>query len=243
MGRDLLYRPQPLYTPEEEAEGKGKKKSIKNGVSQAKTKVRGPRNLGHVGRTVAKQISEANQASGAKAHKHAYFNNDISGVGRPNLGTHQARSLRGNQEAADLRKVVLPPNVLGIEHPDPGILQGAMDLMGVQEGFAGDLAGLLGRQGAWARSKTMTIELLKEKMRQLEMMVDARKAALGRMAEGKSEQPITSVTLLQAAQSAGTALEQVDDVASAGNDLIQQTSGQAAGLHARMAKMFGVKIH
>lgn len=244
MGRDLLYRPQPVIAPDEESEGGVKKTGQDKNSNKAATiaKARGPRDLGHVGASVMQKLSQANAGGGPKAHKHAYFNNDTSGVGRANLGTRNARSLRGSNEATDLRKIVLPQSVAGVEHPEPTVLQGAMDLMGVGADFNTDLTSLIGRQGAWAKSKGMTPERLKERMAQLEEMIEARKAALGKMAEGKSQLPITSKTLLHAAKAGSEGLGELTDLASAGTELIQETASQADGLHARLAKMFGVKL-
>ncbi len=242
MGRDLLYKPQPIaYVPEEETKSKKAKDKDVAKAQKAKAPAKGGRDLGQVGQSVLQKMAQA-KAAGPQVHKHAYFNKDVSGVNRVNLNQSNAKALRGNREAADLRKIVIPPALGGIEHPDPGVLQGAMDLMGVADGFANDLAGLLSRQGAWAKGKGVTVEMIEERMRQLEVMVEARKAALGRMAEGKSDEPITSVTLLQAATAAGGAMEEIEDVASAGSELIQQTSEQALGMHARLAKLFGVKM-
>jgi len=238
-GRDLLYKPQVTYIPEEET--KGPKDKAKSSADKAKAPVKGARDLGHVGASVLKQMARAQESGAPKAFKHTYFNNDISGVGNPNLGANRMKALRGSSEAADLRKVVIP-GAVGIEHPEPAVLQGAMDLMGAAEGFSNDLASLLGRQGAWAQSKGMTVEILQERLAQLEAMVEARKAALGRMAEGRSDRPVTAVTVLHAAQAAGQGLEGVDDVAAAGTDLVRATADQAQGLHARLAKMFGVKM-
>ena len=237
-GRDLLYKPQISYIPEEESKGAEAKKTNK---PAHKAPVKGPRDLGQVGGSVLKQMARSAAAGKAQTHNHAYFNKDSSGVRAANLAQSGMKALRGSEEATNLRKVVLPP-AIGVDHPEPGVLQGAMDLMGVADGFSSDLASLLGRQGAWAKSKGMTVEMLEARMAQLEEMVEARKAALGRMAEGRSDQPVTSVTVLHAARSAGGALDDVEDVAAAGNDLIRETASQADGLHARLAKMFGVKM-
>lgn len=237
-GRDLLYKPQITYIPEEESKSVEAKKVDK---PAAKAPVKGPRDLGQVGGSVLKQMARSQAAGKAKAHSHTYFNKDTSGVRGQNLAQSNMQALRGSEEATNLRKVVLPP-AIGVEHPEPAVLQGAMDLMGVADGFSSDLASLLGRQGAWAKSKGMTVEMLEERMAQLEAMVEARKAALGRMGKGRSDRAVTSVTLLHAARSAGAALDDVEDVAAAGDELIRETASQADGLHARLAKMFGVKM-
>lgn len=244
-GRDLLYKPQITIIPDEDSKAKDLDPKAKtNASTKAQAPVaKGPRELGHVGKSVLEQLQRSGQSAGAapKAFKHAYFNNDISGVREANFNRTDLKALRGSKEATNLRKVVLPSSGT-VDHPEPAVLQGAFDLMGVAEGFTLDLGSLLGRQGAWAKSKTTTLEMIKERMARLESMVEARKAALGRMADGKSNRPITSVTLLQAATAAGSALDQVEDVGSAGTELIQRTAAQATGLHARLAKMFGVKL-
>lgn len=240
MGRDLLYKPQVTFIPEEETKGDDVRKTKGAKQVEKKAPVKGPRDLGHVGRSVAAQA--ALKSGGAqKAFNHTYFNQDSSGVRSANFNQGNMKALRGSEEATNLRKIVIP-GPIGVDHPEPTVLQGALDLMGVGEGFNNDLSSLLGRQGAWAKSQNMTLEKLQERMAQLESMVELRKAALGRMAEGRSDKPVTNVTVLHAAQSAGAGLDNVDDVASAGTELIQQTAAQAHGLHARLAKMFGVKM-
>lgn len=239
MGRDLLYKPQVTIIPEED---KGDLKAKKDADAKAKAPApikKGPRDLGQVGKSVV--MKAATSAETQRAHKHAYFNNDISGVRQANFNQGNLKALRGSEEATNLRKIVIPA-AHGIDHPEPGVLQGAMDLMGGMEGFSQDLAGLLGRQGAWAKSQNTTVEMIKARMAQLEEMVEARKAALGRMANGVSDRPVTNITVLLAARAAGSGLEGIDDVAAAGTTLIRETASQAQGLHFRLAKMFGVKM-
>lgn len=240
-GRDLLYKPQIIIVPEEETKAdalKAKKQQTVEKKAEAKAPVKGPRDLGQVGKSV---LTQAAQSSGAqKAFTHQYFTKDSSGAKQANFNQGNMKALRGSEEATNLRKVVLPP-AIGVDHPEPGVLQGAMDLMGAMDGFGNDLGSLLGRQGAWAKSPNVTVEMIKQRMARLEEMVDARKAALGRMAGGRSDKPITNVTVLHAAQTAGSGMQN-DDVSAAGTSLIKETSGQADGLHKRLQKMFGVKM-
>jgi hypothetical protein len=232
-GRDLLYKPAvPLVIPEEESV-KGKKPDAKA------QKAPGARDLGHVGESVVK---EGTPAGKPKAFQNAYFNKDISGVRGVNLNTSKAASLRGGEGASDLKKVVLPPSVAGIENPEPAKLRGAIDLMGLEGGFGESLEGLLNRQGAWAKGKGVTVEMLKERLAQLESMVEARKAAIARMANGRSKKPVASVTLDYARRVAGKGLDAVADVAAAGTSLVRATAAQAEGLHRRVAKVLGIKV-
>ena len=76
-------------------------------------------------------------------------------------------------------------------------------------------------------------------MAQLEEMVEARKAALQRMAAAR--QPAYSVTVEQAVTANGNALEETEDVVDAGRELVERTAEQAAGMHFRLAKMLGIK--
>jgi hypothetical protein len=242
MGRDLLYKPQTVIpTADEDTKTKPGPQQQQQKAEQAKAPVKGPRDLGQVGQSVLQKLVEAQATGKPQAHQHAYFNRDSSGVTAANFRQSKAQALRGSEEATNLRKIVIPAAV-GIENPEPAVLKGALDLMGVADGFSADLGSMLGRQGAWAKGQGMTVEKIKERQARLEEMIEARKAALGRMADGKSDRPITSTTLLRAASVAGSGLDNVDDVNTAGTELIQRTQAQAQGLHARLAKMFGVKM-
>ncbi len=232
MGRDLLNRaPAPIVHDDTKA-GKAKKtKGERNKIGVQKR-----RELGQIGQSVRAQITKGTAESGKAAHKHQYFNNDISGVRQTNFGKSGLKTLRGSEEATNLRKIVIP-GAVGVDHPEPAVLQGAMDLMMGEEGFGGSMEGFLGRQGAWAQGKGQTVEKLEERMRQLEEMVALRKMALARMKGGTAD----SVTLSQAASQEGDGLA-VEDVATAGTELINRTARQGDGMHARLSKMFGVKM-
>ncbi len=238
MGRDLLYKPQvPVMQPEES--GVDKK------ADKAGAKARSGRDLGGVGQTPAQQITksqtQAPKADKPKAFQAAYFNNDSSGVREVNLRQSNVAALRGAEGATDLRKVVLPPSAMGIESPDPGQLRGATDLMGLDGSFELNLEGLLGRQGAWAHSQGVTAEMIMQRLKQLEQMVADRKRALLRMAKNRGKKAASSVTVEQAVQSGGKALEQADDVVAAGGELVGRTAAQAEGMHRRIRKMLGIK--
>lgn len=240
MGRDLLYKPGVQWDPGDDSQAKPVKKgqdarTLQKTIDKA-TDVSKPgvRNLGEIGESVAKQIAEGLAKGGdAKPFRHSYFNKDISGAKSANFSASGMKALRGSNDATDLRKVVLPA-AMGVEHPEPGVLRGAMDLMSADAGFAPDLASLLGRQGAWTKGKGVTAEMIQQRMAQLEAMVNDRKAALARM-RGSSG----SVTVGRAVNGNGGLPE---DVTSAGNDLIRDTSAQAVGMHARLARMFGLKM-
>jgi len=241
MGRDLLYKPQtPAMLPEDDAAPKKGDKQQPGNKNQVGRTVRA-RELGQVGEPLPSGRAPSEGTGKARAFQNPYFNKDSATIRQANLNSSTARALRGGEGASDLRKVVLPP-AIGVDEPEPGRLRGALDLMGLEEMFEADLSGLLSRQGAWARAKGVTKEMLEARQAQLEEMVEARKAALGRMAEGKSDRPITSCTLVHAATVAGQGVEQADDLAAAGNELIERTTGQADGMHRRLAKMLGIKL-
>jgi hypothetical protein len=101
------------------------------------------------------------------------------------------------------------------------------------------LQGLLQRQGSFAQGKGVTIEMLEARMRQLEEMVQARKAALARLLKGGSDVPAGSASLVQAASGAGSA-EDVD-LAEEGNRLIQAVQQEAGDMHDRLRRTLGLK--
>lgn len=242
MSRDLLYKPAvPIITEESE---------VKPGPKTAKPGVQVPRgrDLGGVGDTQLKQPppqaqaptpSQAQAPAKTAAYKAAYFNNDSSGVRDVNLRQKNMQALRGSEGASDLRKVVLPPGSKDV--PDPGQLRGATDLMGLDGSFELNLESMIGRQSAWARGKGVTVEMIQERQRQLEQMIADRKKALARLKNGRAKKRQGSVTLEQAESGGGKALEQADDVVTAGGELVQKTHGQAEGMHKRIAKMLGIK--
>lgn len=242
MGRDLLQKPNvPIPLQEEGSEndsGKAKKLGVK-----------GPRgrDLGGVpgqqpsARTKAQAQSPAKAQRGtthAPAFKAAYFNEDTSGVNQVNQRSSAMAALRGQQGAADLRKVVLPPAV-GVEHPEPAVLRQASALMGLEGVQDLDLEGLLARQSEWAQGDGVTPELLQARLEQLEAMVEARKSALARMRGARWAE--RSVTVQRALEQDGRALDECDDVASEGAQIVQQTAQRAEGMHARIAKALGIK--
>jgi hypothetical protein len=224
MGRDLLYKPPVPVVQPEEAEGEGK----------AKAGQKPSRDLGGVGKTFEAPAGYTAPPKNA-AFKAAYFNRDTSGLGQANLRQSAAQALRGSESAVDLKKVVLPPPV-GVSSPDPAQLRGATDLMALDGTYDLGLETLLGRQSAWARGKTVTVEALKARLAQLEQMVEDRRRALSRM-----PRPDSSVTVDQALRTQGRALETGDDVVDSGRTLVRSTAAQAEGMHTRIAKMLGIK--
>lgn len=227
MGRDLLYKPPvPVVPDESEGTSAEKKKKKKGGI----------RELGRVGADVTRP--RAPPAGGSRAYQAAYFTQDVSSVRDVNLGQQSMKALRGEKEATDLRQVVLPPSE-EVNSPDADILRGASDLMGLDGSFTPDLPNLLSRQGAWAKQPGMTVEQLEARMRELEALVELRKAALARMVDTQSggRHP----TVVHAVRSAGAGMEAVDDLAQEATALIEATAAPAAGMHGRLAKMLGIK--
>jgi hypothetical protein len=237
-GRDLLYKPSvPIALPEEGS-------ATKPTADKVGVKIPKGRDLGGVPGEAPMRApptrAQETERPGSPAFKAAYFNKDISGVREANLRQSNLAALRGAEGATDLKKVVLPP-AIGVETPDPAQIRQAGELMGLDGGTEMNLQTFLGRQSGWAHAKGVTLEMLLERLKKLEEMVNARKAALARMLNGRAKQRAASVTLAQADAAKGKALEQVDDVVTAGAELVQKTSAQAEGMHKRLAKMLGIK--
>ena len=115
-------------------------------------------------------------------------------------------------------------------------------MMGLEGTYELSLESMIGRQGAWAKGEGVTVEMLKERLKRLKEMIEARKVALQRMLKRRVQKLAGSVTLSQAQSSGGKALDQVDDVVTAGRALIQRTSAQANAMHMRIAKTLGIKL-
>ena len=241
MGRDLLYKPQtPLLLPDEEEDGKVKKGKNTGAAKKALlNKDLRARDLGRVGgEELLKKFQQAQKKSGA--YRNAYFNADVSSVRDTNFGTTAQKALRGSGDASDLKNVVLPAPY-GKESPDPVELQSAGQLMGIDGKLQLSMENLLGRHGQWAQGKGMTLEKLKERMEELERMVEMRLHALGRMGSGKSEHDIKNVTVLQAAIAQGEGIEKSEDVSIDGRALAETVSEVAEGMHACLRKTLGLK--
>jgi hypothetical protein len=236
-GRDLLHKPQvPQVLPDDAS---GEKKVDKTG-----TKAPRARDLGGVpGDEPAMPAPRADRVgppTRTPAHRAAYFNRDTSGVHEVNQRASNMAALRGGQGATDLKKIVLPP-AIGVDHPEPEVLRGAGDLIGLDGSLDLSLESFLGRQGQWVRQKGVTVEMLEARMAQLEEMVAARKAALLRMINAPSRELPSSVTVAQAVSAHGEALEESEDLAAEGRELIGRVAEQAEGMHRRLAKMLGIK--
>ena len=243
MGRDLLYRPpvQQQLPDEEEEDGKKVKKG--QGTDAQKraqlNKDLRARDIGRVGGDeLLKKFQQAQKKSGA--YKNDYFNKDVNAVRDTNLGTRAARALRGADQAADLRLVGIP-GPEGKESPDPAELREAGKRMGLEGEPDLSMGSLLGKHGEWAQGKGVTLEMLKERLAQLEEMVALRAAALGRVGQGRSELEISNVTILQAAIAQGEAMETSEDVAADGEALARTIADEAEGMHSRIRKTLGLK--
>lgn len=241
MARDLLYKPPvPQALPDEASESD---KARKIGV-----KAPTGRDLGGVGDIVPKPVEKPAglkaRAPDAKdpAYKAAYFNKDSSGVREVNQNASMMQALRGSKGATDLRQVVIPASHLNIETPDPAVLNGASAMMGLDGDFELSLENLLARQNSFAHGEGVTAELLLQRIEQLEVMVEARKTAIARMGAGRSAYAAQSVTLEQAQKSGGRAVDESEDLASDGTELIERTAEQAKAMHRRIAKALGKKL-
>jgi hypothetical protein len=234
MSRDLLYKPNVPVIGPEESDPKVKK------ADKTGTKGLRGRDLGGVTEPSAtpevQTPAETPAVKKTPAYRAAYFNRDSSSVKEINQRQSGLKALRGAEGASDLRKVVLPPAAY-VDTPNPEVLRGASDLMGLDGSFELDLQSLLGRQSAWTRGQGVTAETIEQRKKQLERMVEARKAALARMKAKRA----ASVTVEQAVRAGGKALTQVQDVVSAGRELVGKTAAQAAGMHRRIAKTLGIK--
>jgi hypothetical protein len=93
-----------------------------------------------------------------------------------------------------------------------------------------------------ARSSGVTREMLEARMTLLNAMVEARKAALERMRNGRAKEYAKSKTLERARGALGNAMADVKDVAGEGTEIIREVRDQADGLHRRLAKMLGIKL-
>jgi hypothetical protein len=253
--RDLLHKPIPIVVPEEPSAGK--KGVPPASLDKLGLKVRG-RDLGGesappargptrdadappppAGAPPAEAPARPSRGRGP-AYKAAYFNKDVDGSAGVNQRAKPMQALRGQDGAADLRKVVLPPPV-EVEVPNPEQLRAAVELMGNGDLQGLDLGSLLARQGSWSKSQGVTPEMIMARLEQLRQMVEARVAALQRMGHLPMDRVARSVTLAQAATSGGEALTQVEDLAGEGGELVRATARQAEGLHQRLAKALGVK--
>lgn len=249
--RDLLHKAAPLVVPEDK--GTGKKGLPAQSTDKLGLKTRG-RDIGGSGDAVAlKKVGDSEgpaaapapaaketvQQARGPAYKSAYFTKDIESTAQVNLRSRPMQALRGSEGASDLKRVVLPPSG-SVEVPNPDQIRAASELMGLS-GHPLDLGSLLSRQGNWAKQKGVTVEMIEARMAQLRSMVNDRVQALQRMGRLTSDRLARSVTLAQAATMGGQALDQVQDVASEGGELVRNTSEQAEGMHTRLAKVLGLK--
>jgi hypothetical protein len=233
-GRDLLYKPPVPVVPtdEDEADGKKVKSTAKSKAAREAARTieaqKETRNVGETGAT-AKQ---------GPAYRAAYFNKDISGARELNQRESTMKALRGAEGASDLKKVTLPKAAHHIDTPDPKVLRGAGDLMGLDGLLELSLATLLGRQGAWTRGQGVTAEMIAARQKYLEKLVEQRRRALARI-RGKRA---GSVTLDAALAADGKDVDDADDVVEEGRKLVVRTSDQAAAMHRRIAKALGIKL-
>jgi hypothetical protein len=235
MGRDLLYKPPvPIQLPDEEEEGGKVKKSDKSGAAAKHQDVR--RTSASALEAQLRQKLNTQQTKGP-AYKNAYFNQDVNATQQANMSTRAMSALRGAEGASDLRQVVLPGATK--ETPSPEELRSSSELMGLDGELSTSLQGLLQRQGSFAQGKGVTVEMLEARMRQLEEMVQARKAALARLLKGGKDVPASSSSLVQAASGAGSA-EDID-LAEEGNRLIQAVQQEAGDMHDRLRRTLGLK--
>jgi len=221
--------------PEDEG-GREESKTVK---AKNEIGVKKAREIGKVGE--AHEVKDTRKAQKTKAHKAAYFNEDISGVRQTNFNKSMVKKLRGTEGVTDLKKIVIPP-AIDVDTPEPDVLRGVISLMGFDGGFNEELQGLLGRHGAWAQGQGVSVEDIKERMEQLERMVEDRRIALARMNDANPAKMSTCATLAHAQEVQGDGVDQSEDVASDGTQLVQRTAAQAEGLHQRIAKMLGLKI-
>ncbi|MBT6431904.1 MAG: hypothetical protein HOK28_02360 [Deltaproteobacteria bacterium] len=235
MGRDLLYKPPvPIQLPDEEEEGGQVKKTGKSGAASKHQDVR--KTSASALEAQLRQKLNTQQSKGP-AFKNQYFNQDVNATQQANMSTRAMSALRGAEGASDLRQVVLPGATK--ETPSPEELRSSSELMGLDGELATDLQGLLQRQGSFAQGKGVTVEMLEARLAQLEEMVMARKAALGRVLQAGKDVPASSSSLVQAASGAGSA-ENID-LAQEGNRLIQAVQQEAGDMHDRLRRTLGLK--
>lgn len=236
MSRDLLYKPQvPILLPDEEDQSK---KVGKTDAKKLDIGVKGPsgRDIGGT------HENTATPGSTGPAFKNPYFTQDTRQVYAPNMRSSTMQALRGGEGVTDLKKVVLPLSPMGIDTPNAAQLRDAGNLMQIEDAsMSQDLASLVSRQGMWAQAKGMTVEMLEARLRHLEQMVADRKLALARFLKLPTERLSQSATLQNGAVTEKHGAQEVDDIASAGTQLVQENLGRADGMHKRIAKTLGIK--
>ena len=264
--RDLLNKPLPLVLPEERnLEKKGLPAPVlgKLGVqvrarqvgteadapadTAARPEVRpedkhkgGPRAPTRGGQPSQAPAGGGTPAVADKAYKAAYFNQDVQATSAPNLRARPLAALRGEEGAADLKKVVLPPPARD-EAPRPEVLGAALERMQPTGAGAPDLPQLLARHNAWTQSEGMTPEKLLARMQELEAMVAARRAALDRMAQLTPGHLSRAQSLAQAFLAQGNDVTGSPTLAEDADALVQKGHDQAEGLHLRLKKVMGIK--
>jgi hypothetical protein len=250
--RDLLHKPIPIVAPEEQgsdAQAPAAPRLNKLGVQERARELGGEARAkpatgrpGAAGKPAARPEPAATPAQARQpAFRAAYFNKDIESTNAINQRASAMQALRGGEGATDLKRIVLPPPI-NVQAPDPALLQETLERMAPQgESTELSLPDLLGRHGAWTKGEKVTAEAIAARLAQLERMVQDRLAALARLAKNSPYHLMRSPTMAQAATSGGKAHEQTDDLAAAGSELVQSTAAQAAGMHARLAKVMGTK--
>lgn len=251
--RDLLHKPIPVIAPDDQAGGKklpGTPALNKLGVQNRAREIGGEPNTAVPAATESQpavhhksprtQERAAPVPRGPQAFRAAYFNKDVESTGGINQRTSSMKALRGDEGASDLKKIVIPP-AMGIDTPDPKVLDQALGLMSPNALHDLSLSSLLARQGAWSQQKGVTAEMIAERLAQLQQMVQDRIMALKRLAKLSPARMQRSATLQQAASSDGRAHEDAPDLAEAGRALVQRTAAQADGMHQRLAKALGIK--
>jgi hypothetical protein len=225
-GRDLLNKPpvQPVV-PEEQAEGKPD--ASKN--TGPKIRDIGQEEAAHIIRTALTPTQEK-----TPAYKSAYFSKDTSLVHQVNQRATSMQALRGSEQALDLKKVVLPPPGYDIQTPNPAHLKDTLQKMGSEAVSPPSFIALLSKQGSWAQSEHVTPATLGQKMLQLEAMVRARMAALGRMALLPHTQKHPTLNRTNMAEASHNIEEE-------SGTLIQHTAEKAAPMFHRIMKALGVK--
>lgn len=182
-------------------------------------------------------LQQMNGPQKAHAYNHEIFN--AVKMDRTNFNQSSAMTMRGDPAILDLKKVTLP-SPQGVSSPEPGIIGGAVNKMGLSGQMATDMGSLLGGQASWASQKGMTVAKLKARMAELENQVALRKQALARMGQINPDGLSSSPTLEQASWAMEEGVPDDLDPIESGSLLIETTKDQAERLHYHLAKMLGM---
>ena len=263
--RDLLHKPSPLVKPEGDDKSAAPPAPARGrlGVAERPREVAreadaqavggkssgarqpGPAGTPDAAGTRPGAAADPSTPTGApapapKAFRNAYFNKDVAATGALNQRTREMAALRGQEGAADLRRVVLP-HPPGAENPSPQDLHGALARMGGAEAEGTEFTELLGRQAAWTRREGVTPEAIAAAQAKLAALVELRRAALQRMRALPPSHLEAAPSLGQAVVAADAGAQPPPDPEAEAEALVHANARRGAGMRRRLAKVMGSK--